>query len=55
MQKGIYEGGFEIWEGEVDLLNYFKGNEVKGLKILELGAGSGIAGIYLSSNNLVDF
>ncbi|KAI6649192.1 Histidine protein methyltransferase 1-like protein isoform X1 [Oopsacas minuta] len=44
---GIYEGGFRLWEGAVDLVEYLTSQEVEfgGKMILELGTGIGLPGI----------
>ncbi|XP_067142268.1 histidine protein methyltransferase 1 homolog [Centruroides vittatus] len=55
---GIYEGGLKIWECTLDLINYLQENDIvkKGMNILDLGCGAGLAGIfaYLKGAN-VDF
>ena len=48
--KKVYEGGFKIWECELDgvrfLLGYDKTREVvQGKRVLELGCGSGLIGL----------
>jgi len=50
-----YEGGYKIWEGLHDLIDYFIDFKVvdnfanhQGLHVLELGCGSGLASIYCS-------
>mmetsp|Transcript_29020 Transcript_29020/g.64017 ORF Transcript_29020/g.64017 Transcript_29020/m.64017 type:complete len:307 (-) Transcript_29020:2360-3280(-) len=57
---GVYEGGFKLWEGSVDLCKFllnkyqlkgstFKGtdveNELQGKRVLELGCGHGLPGM----------
>jgi predicted nicotinamide N-methyase len=44
----VYEGGFEVWECTVDLLNYLRNNSnviKNGSSVLDLGCGSGLLGI----------
>ena len=44
----VYEGGFEVWECTIDLLNFLHGNDdvVKSSSsVLDLGCGSGLLGI----------
>lgn len=53
VKKGVYEGGFKLWECEKDLSKYLydiKDSIVK-KDILELGCGSGLAGILCSLLN----
>jgi predicted nicotinamide N-methyase len=42
----VYEGGFKIWECSIDLTRYLMGEDVLGKRVLELGCGSGVPGIY---------
>nr|CAH7768033.1 unnamed protein product [Callosobruchus chinensis] len=44
----VYEGGLQIWECSYDLLNYIVSEKIqfKNVKVLDLGCGSGIIGIY---------
>ncbi|KAG0031022.1 Histidine protein methyltransferase 1 [Podila clonocystis] len=58
--KGIYEGGLKTWECALDLVAYLAENKepYDGKKVLELGCGSALPGIYLltqSSSVKVDF
>jgi len=46
---GVYEGGLKIWECSEDLVEWLhqtKGDKLAGLKVLELGCGAGLPGIY---------
>lgn len=48
---GIYEGGAKIWECTDDLLTYLSHNftivnKLKNIRVLDLGCGSGLLGIY---------
>ncbi|CAG8549464.1 4385_t:CDS:2 [Ambispora gerdemannii] len=47
--KGVYEGGFKTWECSLDLVDYLAGRgiNIDSLKVLELGCGSGLPGIYI--------
>ncbi|CAG9317606.1 unnamed protein product [Blepharisma stoltei] len=45
---GHYEGGLRLWECALDLTNYLKNIEIKG-RVLELGCGHGLPGIYCLS------
>lgn len=45
----IYEGGFKIWECTIDLLDFLDNNDyidLKQKKVLDLGCGQGLLGIY---------
>ncbi|GAB5589891.1 hypothetical protein Unana1_04791 [Umbelopsis nana] len=60
--KGIYEGGFKTWECSIDLVEFMHtkmaDSDVCNKKILELGCGSALPGIYLlmrHESNMVDF
>ncbi|CAG8740895.1 32681_t:CDS:2, partial [Racocetra persica] len=59
---GVYEGGLKTWECSLDLVEYLsiklKEINLSGNKILELGCGSALPGIYLLSTQpslCVDF
>ena len=46
---GVYEGGLKIWECSEDLVHWLhqtRGDKLAGLKVLELGCGAGLPGIY---------
>lgn len=52
--KGIYEGGFKTWECSLDLVEFMHAMEdvaFSNKKILELGCGSALPGIYLLMRN----
>jgi hypothetical protein len=44
---GVYEGGFTVWEGSIDLCRYLLSSDVcfNDCTVLELGCGAGIPGI----------
>ncbi|XP_055348300.1 histidine protein methyltransferase 1 homolog [Paramacrobiotus metropolitanus] len=45
----VYEGGFRVWDGACDLLVYLISEspvDFQGKKVLELGCGAGLPGIY---------
>jgi len=47
--SGVYEGGLKIWECSEDLLEFLhssKSGKLAGLKVLELGCGAALPGIY---------
>lgn len=52
---GQYEGGIKVWECSLDLCNflpeYIGWYELKNLKILELGCGHGLPGVYFLLRN----
>eukprot|EP00181_Compsopogon_caeruleus_P001282 CAMPEP_0184688928 /NCGR_PEP_ID=MMETSP0312-20130426/30366_1 /TAXON_ID=31354 /ORGANISM="Compsopogon coeruleus, Strain SAG 36.94" /LENGTH=288 /DNA_ID=CAMNT_0027146207 /DNA_START=1004 /DNA_END=1867 /DNA_ORIENTATION=+ len=48
---GVYEGGRKVWESSVDLVGYLAYNSswrewIKGKKVLELGCGHGLPGLF---------
>ncbi|KAF9937347.1 hypothetical protein BGZ65_001567 [Modicella reniformis] len=54
--KGVYEGGLKTWECALDLVAYLaeQKENYDGKKVLELGCGSALPGIYvLTQSNLV--
>ena len=57
--KNVYEGGLKIWECSIDLVQYLKNNQIslnKSLKVLELGCGAALPGLYcLNKVNEVHF
>ncbi|KAI9332825.1 hypothetical protein BDR26DRAFT_1010430 [Obelidium mucronatum] len=56
---GVYEGGFKTWECSLDLVNHlseFQESEFLNKRVLELGCGSALPGLYaLSKGSHVDF
>ncbi|ETV86183.1 hypothetical protein, variant [Aphanomyces astaci] len=53
IQTGVYEGGFKLWEGAVDLIQYMTANAARfpvhahgGWRVLELGCGHGLPGLH---------
>lgn len=46
----VYEGGFKTWECSLDLTRYLMGLSLDGKRVLELGCGSGLPGIYALMN-----
>lgn len=50
LAPGVYEGGFKLWEGALDLLGYVDQTgsalPVVGGRVLELGCGHGLPGIW---------
>ena len=54
---GVYEGGFKVWEGSVDLVDYLIKEKVtlSGLKVMELGCGHAFPGMHAAMEGaLVD-
>ncbi|KAF9923544.1 Histidine protein methyltransferase 1 [Linnemannia zychae] len=54
--KGVYEGGLKTWECALDLVAYLADQKLNfnGQKVLELGCGSALPGIYvLTQSNTV--
>eukprot|EP00035_Acanthoeca_spectabilis_P031712 m.15417 g.15417 ORF g.15417 m.15417 type:complete len:334 (-) comp4911_c0_seq1:3-1004(-) len=54
----VYEGGMKVWEGAGDLVNCLIqcGDALAGKRVLELGAGAGLPGIYAATvGATVDF
>ena len=47
---GVYEGGFQLWECTLDLLEYMKSLDFNGKSVFELGCGRGLPGIYAAMN-----
>lgn len=43
---GKYEGGYQLWECTVDLLQYMDSLDFKGKHVFEMGCGRGLPGIY---------
>lgn len=52
-----YEGGLKVWECTFDLVKYLSTLDFTGKSVLDLGCGSGLAGIVclLKGSALVDF
>jgi SAM-dependent methyltransferase len=52
---GQYEGGIKVWECSLDLCNFLPGYigwyDLNNLKVLELGCGHGLPGIYFLLRN----
>ncbi|EME28368.1 Histidine protein methyltransferase 1 [Galdieria sulphuraria] len=45
--SGVYEGGFKLWEGAIDLIEYLDSNDCLDVEQgLELGCGHGLPGIF---------
>lgn len=49
--SGKYEGGLKLWECSIDLLKYLKSLPSLPGKVLELGCGHGLPGIYCALQN----
>jgi SAM-dependent methyltransferase len=52
---GEYEGGIKLWECSLDLCNFLPGYvgwyDFSGMKVLELGCGHGLPGLYFLLRN----
>lgn len=51
-------GGFKVWECTIDIIKYLIDMDInfKGAKVLDLGCGVGILGIYaLQNDSIVTF
>jgi hypothetical protein len=62
IEPGVYEGGLALWEAAIDLVAFLEKTEniekyIKRKRIIELGCGAGIPGIYAIENGAqcVDF
>lgn len=53
IKKKIYEGGFKIWECELDGLKYISDQHIdfKEKRVLEIGCGSGLMALYCLLKN----
>ena len=53
IECGVYEGGFTIWEGSKNLINYLITENIsfENASVLELGCGYGLPGIFSLMNN----
>ena len=51
----VYQGGFKTWECCLDLTRYLAldPDSLNGIRVLELGCGSGLPGIYALMNNAI--
>lgn len=45
VQAGIYEGGYQLWECTLDLLEYLSGYDFNGKVVMDVGCGQGLLGI----------
>jgi hypothetical protein len=63
LDRGKYEGGFKVWEGTCDLIKFINDDQdimrylldrECTLRVLELGAGSGLASLALISRLVYD-
>ncbi|TKR78142.1 hypothetical protein L596_018998 [Steinernema carpocapsae] len=55
IKEGIYEGGFKVWEGALDLANFLLSEEcaysLDGKEVLDIGCGAGLLGILAKKKN----
>ena len=50
--KGVYEGGFKVWEGTINLVKYMMDQgSLDDRVVMEIGCGQGQAGIHALSQN----
>jgi predicted nicotinamide N-methyase len=52
IESGVYEGGFKVWEGSVDLCRFLMGSgavSVSGKSVCELGCGLGLPGVVCAT------
>ncbi|EKE38203.1 hypothetical protein ENUP19_0047G0132 [Entamoeba nuttalli] len=54
IKTGVYEGGFQIWEGGDDLYNYIAHHIelFKGKKVLEVGCGQALPSVLLKKHGI---
>ena len=50
VQKDVYEGGFHVWEASVDLVRFLDSSRLSAGRVLELGAGHGLPGLWFVLN-----
>ena len=52
VEYGVYEGGYQVWEGGDDLYEYCAHNleQFKGKRVLEIGCGQALPSILLKLN-----
>ncbi|OQR74498.1 histidine protein methyltransferase 1-like [Tropilaelaps mercedesae] len=52
----VYEGGYKIWECTIDLLRVLNERQefVRGVRVLDLGCGAGLAGLCAMLNGAVE-
>ncbi|MES1920045.1 hypothetical protein MHBO_001771 [Bonamia ostreae] len=52
IKEGLYEGGFKLWEGTIDLLEFLITSkfDFDGKTVLDLGCGHGLLGIWAMKN-----
>jgi len=53
--KNVYEGGMKIWECSIDLVKYLSETvaDLHGKKVLELGCGAALPGLFCLKNGLI--
>ena len=54
VQKDVYEGGFHVWEASVDLVRFLDSSRRPAGRVLELGAGHGLPGLWFVLNTEAD-
>ena len=45
VKSGVYEGGYQLWECTIDLLNFLADEDFTGKVVMDLGCGQGLLGI----------